>query len=426
MSLSVLRPLAPAEAQLASSPRAAPAVELLFDSRALGEDRAASAAGHVYRERRAGKQVLALVPDARHGDRLINACDRVGLRTGRDFVVQAAGRTAHSPARSSDRQLLAAPLRVAIAGFGTVGQAVADRLRHEPGFDIVSVLVRDRARSRAVKAPVGMTDDANEFLDSGADLLIEATSCEDIGGALCEAALRRSIGVATASKRVVSTRKGELDAAAAIGGGSLAYSAAVGGGAPIIEMIDRCRGQGEIRSIQAILNGTTNYILDRIASGRTGEEALIEARQAGFAEENSDYDLSGEDAAAKLRIIALHAFGLDPTSVHVSTEWLDADRIARIEQSRERWVHLASISREAGEVRASVALVPQSQAARLPDTPAEWNAASIQLADGREFVCAGRGAGGSPTAEAVIADLYDLRASMRPDVLAPLSGKGCA
>lgn len=301
--------------------------------------------------------------------------------------------------------------RIGLAGFGTVGQALAERLRAEPRFDLGPILVRDVEKPRHIIAPAALTAKPEELIASEPDIVVDAMSCEAAGAALCGTLLARGIDVATASKRLVSASGARLSEACSEGAARLAYSAAVGGGATVLETIDRVRAAGEIIAIDATLNGTTNFILGQLAAGQSLGDALAEAQRAGFAEENSDFDLSGADAAAKLQIIAHHAFGTAPGTLAVATEWLDEDAAARIAASGERWVQLAHVERGEEGLQASVRLVPRAQVPELPFGPNEWNGVHIRLADGSTAECLGRGAGGAATAEAIVADLYDLIAA---------------
>ena len=313
-------------------------------------------------------------------------------------------------------------LRIALAGYGVVGQALAAKLVGDPDFELVAILVRDSARSRAFAPPVPVTADREAFLAVPAEIIVEVTSCDATGAFVSEHALSRGIHVVSASKRVVSARQTVLVEAAAAGGGRLLHSAAVGGGAPVLETVAEARARGEIRSIDGILNGTVNYILERLGRGAGFREALAEARLAGFAEENPAEDLSGADAAAKLRLIAAVAWGCDPASVDVSAEPLDEGAVERIAASGERWIQLARIERSEGRLVAEVSLRPRRTVETLPHVPDEWNCAAVRLDDGTVFRCRGRGAGGAPTADAILADLHRL---LEPQADAPQRSVSC-
>ena len=300
------------------------------------------------------------------------------------------------------------PLRVSLAGFGVVGQSVAERLQREPGFEIAAILVRDLDRPRSVAPPVPLTTCRQQFLDCPTDIIVDALSCEETGSLLCNAVLPAGVHIVSASKRMISAHHGGLANAASRGGSQLLYSAAVGGSAAVLETIDRARSRGEIAEVVGVLNGTVNFILQRLAEGAGFAAALAEAQEKGFAEENPEADLSGADTAAKLRIMGLRALGIEPAALHVPTEALDAEKAEHIRSSGERWVQVGILSRGQGGVQASVTLQPLREVAALPAIVDEWNCAAVKLADGRIYRCIGRGAGGAATAEAIVADLYGL------------------
>ncbi|PWG01607.1 homoserine dehydrogenase [Sphingosinicella humi] len=299
-------------------------------------------------------------------------------------------------------------LRIGLAGYGVVGQALAARLKDDPRFEIASILVRQPQRTRAVPPPCSLTNDVGTFLDAGFDIFVDALSCDSTGASLCRTLLSRGIHVASASKRVVSSHLPLLAGAAASGGARLLYSAAVGGSAPILETVSRAAAQGRIEEVVCVVNGTVNFILDRLSRGAGADEAIALARAAGFAEEDCAADLSGADAAAKLRIIAHHAFDISPQALDVTTQSLDEEAIARIEASGERWVQVAHLRRLDGRIEAGVGLRPLSELPELGAPAEEWNRAVVTLADGSVYRCVGRGAGGPATAEAIAADLDEI------------------
>ena len=300
------------------------------------------------------------------------------------------------------------PLRVAVAGYGIVGQALAERLAHAPHYEITSILVRDPARERRVAAPCAVTTDRRAFLDGAPDVLVDVLSCAETGALLCEWALARGIHVVSASKRVIAGCYGTLARCAAPSGARFLYSAAVGGETPILEGVAAAVFEGGVASVSGILNGTVNYILDGLARGLPFDAALRAAQAAGFAEEDPSEDLSGADALAKLRIIAATAFGGEPIDYAFDVEPLDRAAAERIAASGERWVQLAEVRRGEGRVTGSVSLRPRSAVPGLPVVDGEWNCALITTRDGFSRTCVGRGAGGAPTAGALIGDLVRL------------------
>lgn len=325
---------------------------------------------------------------------------------------------------AAEAPVAAKVLRVSIAGYGVVGQALAERLRNEPGFRIVAILVRDTDRARVVPAPVPLTSDRDEFLACDTDIIVDALSCEDTGSLLCNIVLPKGVSIVSASKRVISAAHGQLTDAASRGGSQLLYSAAVGGSAAVLETIDQARASGEIAEVIGVLNGTVNFILQRLSQGTSFSQALSEAQERGFAEENPEADLSGADAAAKLRLIANRATGIDPQAFPVATERLDKATALRIAASGERWVQVARAARREGVFEASVTLQPLREVETLPAVIDEWNCAAVRLTNGRIYRCIGRGAGGAATAEAIVADLYELL-SLQGSAVAPARAQTC-
>lgn len=301
-------------------------------------------------------------------------------------------------------------LRIALAGYGVVGQALAARLAGDPRFEIAAILVRDPVRGRAVPPPVPLGADRARFAAVPADILIDALSCPATAAQLALGSLPRGVHFVSAGKQAIAANHRALGAAALAGGARLLYSAAVGGEAPVLETAAAARQRGPVEEVRGVLNGTVNYILDRLSNGLDLAAALAEARRAGFAEEDSSADLSGADAAAKLRLIAAAAFGADPEGLAVATEALDPSAAARIAASGERWVQLARVDRHGA---ATVRLVPQRTVPDLPHLPGEYNCAAVQLRDGTVLRCRGRGAGGAPTAAAILSDLAVIAAEPR-------------
>lgn len=369
----------------------------------------AEAAGAVYREVRRGRRVVAVACGrAEAPARLARALDAIGvaavLPAGGGLLdggvaIVAGPETA--PARP--RPAMQRPPRIALAGCGVVGGGVLERLRNDPRFDLAGVLVREPRRPRDVAVPSGLllTDPA-ALLAREPDLLIEAISDSSTGLALIRAALARGVDVVSANKQAVGADLSGLRALAAAHDARLAYSACVGGGAPLVETVRRARAHGPVARIEAVLNGTCNYVLNRLAEGETFDAALSAARAAGFAEEDPSADLSGADAAAKLAILAHEA----------GSHWLTPDHVARVPLDPGRPLAAARIRQIAWlDSDAGHAAVDLRSAVGDPlfaDLPDEWNALRVTTRDGRTFTACGRGAGRLPTVESLWADLIDL------------------
>ncbi|WP_420471637.1 hypothetical protein [Brevundimonas sp. FT23042] len=374
---------------------------------------AAEAASAVYREFRRGRRVVAV---ACGGDgaatRLADALDRIGVATARPGPGQALLEAPVSIVTGPDAALQgpqgapARPLRVALAGCGVVGGGVLARLRADDRFEVVGVLVRDPGKPREPAVPEGLLlSDPAALLAREPDVLVEAISDASTGLALIRAALSRGVDVVSANKQAVGGDLAALTALARANDARLLYSASVGGGSPLIETVRRARAHAPVVRIEAVLNGTCNFILNRLAEGAAFEAALAGAREAGFAEEDPTADLSGLDAAAKLAILAHEALDGSLSPERIGRQTLAADAVLPAGRVRQ----LARLDVRADS--AGVALVAVDGDPLLADLPDEWNALRVTTGDGRVFTARGRGAGRVPTTESVWADLADLVAA---------------
>lgn len=368
------------------------------------------AASSIYREVRRGRRVVVVASGGPAAvARLADALNAIGVAAARpdqgenllhEGVALLAGPDAAALRPAS---LPVRPLRVALAGCGVVGGGVLQRLLADPRFEVVGVLVRDPRKVRDVAIPGGLARlDPAALLAREPDVLVEAISDPSTGLALIRAALSRGIDVVSASKQALAGDLAALAALAGASGARLLYSASVGGGAPLIETVRRARAHGAVVRIEAVLNGTCNFILNRLADGVAFDEALAAARVAGFAEADPSADLTGLDAAAKVSILAHEALGAAPTVESIGRETLSADAVLPAGRVRQ----IAHLDRRAGQV--GVALRAVEDDALFGDLPDEWNALRVTTGDGRVFTARGRGAGRIPTTEAVWADLAEM------------------
>lgn len=370
----------------------------------------ARAASAVYREYRSGRRVVAVAcGDPGAAARLARALDAIGVAAilpapgeavlGAGVTLVAGPETLPARARRDPARVL----RVALAGCGVVGGGVLPRLLADPRFEVVGVLVRDPDKPRDTVIPAGLAvSDPGALLAREPDILVEAISEASTGLALIRAALSRGVDVVSANKQAVGADLPALIDLAAAGGARLLYSASVGGGAPLIETVRRARAHGAVVRIEAVLNGTCNFILNRLAEGHAFETALAAAREAGFAEADSSADLTGLDAAAKLAILGHEALQGRLVPDRVARETLGRDGDLPPGQVRQ----LAKLDVRTGEI--GVALRGVDGDVLFADLPDEWNALRVTTGDGRVFTARGRGAGRKPTAESVWADLTDL------------------
>ncbi|MDV3257678.1 MAG: hypothetical protein LOX97_07845 [Sphingomonas sp.] len=309
--------------------------------------------------------------------------------------------------RSSSMRLSGATSRIALAGYGTVGQALAERLELEEHFNISSILVRDPGKWRRFPPPAPLTTDIEHFCSIPADVTIDLTSCAEIGRAIACLKLGRGLPVVSANKLAIGQHLSDHSRLCSQSGARLYYSAAVGGSAPVLDTVRVAQWSGEIERVRAVLNGTINFILDLLARGIPYPLALESAQLAGFAEEDPSRDLKGADAELKLRIIAAEILGPD-ASFQIEVQPLDPKLIEEIAESGERWLQLSSLVRRGSGLEGRVEILPASEVPDFTPPAAERNLVEVTTSEGHEWRASGRGAGGAATAEAVIADLFDL------------------
>lgn len=391
----------PRLAPVAPPPQPEPPVALLHLP--VGSPRAVrDAATAVYRQARQGRRVIAVSSGA--ADQLIHALDRIGVSAvsarphGPELVVEPVVVVEGAPVTSTAATPQAPPVRVALAGCGVVGGGLYARLRDDPRFEITAVLVRNpRLRRDPQPDPSRLVTSLDALLATGPDIVIDALSDADAGRLLTRLALARGVSVVSANKQAVGPELDPLQALAARTGATLGLSACVGGGGPLIETLQRALDHAPVVRIEGVLNGTVNFLLNRLSSGAAFPDALAEAQAAGFAEADPSADLEGRDAAAKLSILSCLAFGPggpDPSVQELCTETaLPAGPVRQVARTDGR--------------TASIRFEPVAHDPLFADLPDEWNALRVTCDDGRAFACRGRGAGRWPTAESVWSDLLD-------------------
>ncbi|MDH3425805.1 MAG: homoserine dehydrogenase [Acidimicrobiia bacterium] len=311
---------------------------------------------------------------------------------------------------------------IGILGAGTVGGPVIKRLINDHdaleaktglSLTIHKIGVRDAAKQRDVEIPEGLlTTDLNEVVSHpDVQLVVEVMGGTDPAGEMVLGALRAGKPVVTANKELVASKGPELIAAAEQAGVPLLFEAAVGGGIPIIRPLSETLAGEPINRVLGIVNGTTNFILSRMAdAGQSYEEALAEAQQMGFAEPDPSADVSGADAASKACILASLAFG---TWIPVSSVYREGiERITQVDidfaEDLGYVVKLLAVGQrtEAGiSVRVHPAMVRIDHP--LAAIRGATNAIFIEGPSVGELLFAGPGAGGEPTATAVLGDVID-------------------
>jgi homoserine dehydrogenase len=318
------------------------------------------------------------------------------------------------------------PLRVAMLGCGVVGSEVARliieqaadlRARVGRPLELVGIAVRRDDRDRPGIDPELFTTDAKALVNrEDIDLVIELIGGIEPARSLILAALRHGASVVTANKALLAEDGGTLFEAAQRGGADLYFEAAVAGAIPIIRPLRESLVGDEITSVIGIVNGTTNYILDRMDTAGIGfAEALTEAQALGYAEADPTSDVEGFDAAAKAAILASLAFHTRVTGTDVYREGITGITSADIASARDigcvvKLLAICQLSPPvagAAERRVSVrvhpAMIPRSHP--LAGVGDAYNAVFVESMSAGRLMFYGPGAGGSPTASAVLGDL---------------------
>ena len=315
------------------------------------------------------------------------------------------------------------PCRVVLAGFGTVGRSVATVLRGLPDeVELVAVLDRRAAIKRAGwhDERVVWTDSVDEALDRDADVFVELIGGLDPAESWIRRALDRGISVVTANKQVIARYGPSLMDAAAAGRCQLRFEASVAGGVPVIRAIESGLAGDRLTQVAGILNGTCNYILTRMErEGAAFAVALKEAQALGFAEADPSQDIDGRDARAKLAILAMVALGIQAPAEAIRHDSIAAVTPFDFTYARRLGCTIRQVSRATREedsqsLDAAVgpALVPlTSPLARVNGSE---NLVTVKGRFGGETSFGGRGAGGDPTAVAVVSDVLGIARGARP------------
>jgi len=316
------------------------------------------------------------------------------------------------------------PLRLGIAGLGTVGCGVIDLLatngeligrRAGRPIEVTAVSARDRRRNREIDVsgfpwrdnPLDLADRAD------VDVVVEL-----IGGAdgpalaLARAALSRGLAFVTANKALIAHHGSELAALAEQTGAALRFEAAVAGGIPIVKTVKEGLAANRIDRLHGILNGTANYILTLMEeTGASFDEALSQAQAKGYAEADPSFDIDGIDTAHKTAILASLAFGVPPDMEALPIEGIRAVTDVDIAYARELGyrIKLLGIARRAEgrlDQRVHACLVDAGEA--LAKVSGAFNAVELHGDFVGPTVVEGLGAGAGPTASAVVADVIEL------------------
>lgn len=309
------------------------------------------------------------------------------------------------------------PIRVGLLGLGTVGRGVFDRLADQPeAFEIVGAAVRSPAKHIGSGVPEELlVADHTALLERDPEIVIEVMGGTGVAVDAMLAALSAGKRLITANKAAIASRWADLDGARDTGGGTLACGAAVGGVMPAIENAAVARELDQVVSLRGLVNGTTNFVLGRLAEGDSYDAAVKAAQEAGFAEADPTMDVDGTDAAQKLSILA-RTLGVSLAWEDVARESLSAEAETRARDavsSGRALRHVASVAVDGGSASARVALEEVAADSALGHARGADNVLEIGFASGNTATVRGQGAGRWPTAEAVLADVYEAARGLR-------------
>ena len=312
---------------------------------------------------------------------------------------------------------------IGLMGLGVIGSGVAKALREREEaiasqvgcpLRLRKILVRDLAKRRAVKVESHLlTTDPRQIIDDPEiDIVIEVIGGESPALELIKEAILKGKHVVTANKEVISKHGPELISLAQTKGVDILYEASVGGGIPLIAPFKQDLLANKISAIYAIINGTTNYILTRMASeGLDFSSALKQAQKMGYAEPDPTNDIEGIDAAYKLAILATLAFHTVVRPEDVYHEGISrlSSRDFRYARELGYAIKLLAIAKEKDasiEVRVHPVFIPDDLL--LAKVEGVYNAVQLEGDLVGRVIFYGQGAGASPTSSAVIADIIDL------------------
>ena len=313
-----------------------------------------------------------------------------------------------------------AKIGVALLGCGTVGSEVATILRRDhadlsarsgAALELIRVGVRGRSKARAGIDKALLTTDLESIVkDPSVSVVIEVMGGIEPARSLILTALAEKKSVVTANKALLAKHGAEIFAAAKEHGVDLYYEAAVGGAIPIVRPLRESIVGDSVTRVMGIVNGTTNYILTKMdEEGADYIAVLAEAQRLGFAEADPTADVEGDDAAAKIAILASLAFHTQVTIDDVWAEGISKLSKRDIEIARAidhviKLLAIAEVTKE-GKVSARVhpTLIPRNHP--LASVRNAFNAVFVEAKSAGELMFYGRGAGGAPTASAILGDL---------------------
>ena len=310
-------------------------------------------------------------------------------------------------------------LTIGLFGFGVVGQGLHDIISTKDlNIEIKKIVIKDSSKSRSLPEDL-FTTDASEILDdSGINTVVELINDADAAFKITSTALKSGKNVVSANKKMIAEHLEELVALQKEYGTSLLYEGAVCGSIPIIRNLEEYYDNELLHSISGIFNGSSNFILSKIANeGLEYNDALKQAQDLGFAETDPLLDVGGYDAKFKLLIAAAHAYGAFIKPEDVLNVGIQNFSIADLHFAKEHKlkIKLVPTAIKLNDKEIALYVIPQlvPKSDFLYNVENEYNAVSVQAAFADQQLFYGKGAGGHPTGSAVLSDIAALRYDYR-------------
>jgi homoserine dehydrogenase len=326
-------------------------------------------------------------------------------------------------------------IKAAILGFGTVGQGIyhvlkekRDELKNKLGVDIEvsKILVTNTSRERVPGTKHLLTDNMNDVLsEPGIQVVFEAIVNEEPAYSYLKAAIEKKCHVITANKVMFAKRGEELLELAKKKGVRVGYEASVAGGVPIIKTMKNILLVNEVKKIQGILNGTTNYILTKMrVDQKSFEEALEQAKLLGYAEADPFNDISGQDAFKKLMILSSLAFNEQPAWSDVEVVGIDKISLDMVQKARQdgfRYRHVAELEKTSdGKILGKVTPLLVNKEHPLYRVDDVFNAVTLETDYIGKLTVIGPGAGMYPTASVMVEDYAEIFIQKRNELVVKL------
>ena len=306
-------------------------------------------------------------------------------------------------------------MRIALFGFGTVGSSVARILAESKpqGLELTHIFNRGVARKRVDWTPASVvwSENADDVLASDVDVIVELAGGLDPAASWVRRALESGKSVVTANKKLIAYHGVDLERLAAAKGGHLKYGAAVAGGVPVIPGLEQGLAGDRIERMEGILNGTCNFILSKMDEGAEYASVLAEAQAKGYAEADPTEDVGGFDARAKLAILMRLALRVVVDPEEIVPQAITAVSAVDFSYARDLGCTIRQVARaEQADGRVAATVGPMLVDLR---SPLAWSRGTENMVIltghyGGDVVFSGHGAGGHPTAVAVVSDLLAL------------------